>query len=342
MFIKMEKKNYWRSEKISNYLRTWIFSKEELLNIVTVPNNSSYILVLPLLTFVNSGKRVLYITEEKDIDIILNIKKESDFKDYSHIKDTKNIQQKKLLVCNAKTALQLEKRFDLIIFDDVRKTSKLYKKSIHYIIEKNLKENGKVIACSIEPIFTGKRSILIPLYKNGMPIIEPRIITTKVDLNYDIPYMIYEYLTWTIELDKKVLIYVPDNYRLKNVYSCFQNNYKHISKNIFYYSKRNKDTKILSNFQYLKRAIIITDDFNEETYDIRQDKDTNIMVFFADDNIYNYKNLIYFCGEMVFERKGAMKEIIFVCNEITSEIDKIKQITRKFNKEAWEMGLLSI
>lgn len=45
---------------------------------------------------------------------------------------------------------------------------------------------------------------------------------------------------------------------------------------------------------------------------------------------------------MAFKREGSMKEVIFVCNEETNEIDKTKQITREFNKEAWEMGLLSI
>ncbi|AVP55535.1 hypothetical protein K144313037_01560 [Clostridium tetani] len=343
MFIKMEKKNHWRLEKISNYLKTWIFSKEKLLNIVTVPSNSSSILVETILTFANNDRKVLYITEEEeDIDIILNIKKVSDFKEYSHIKDTKSLQEKKLLVCNAKIALQLEEKFDLVIFDDINKTSELPKKLIKQIIERSLKVNGKGIAYSIEPIFINKRDIVLPLYKNSMPVIEPRIITTKVDLNQDIPYMIYEYLRWTIELNKKVLIYVPDSYRLKNVYNYFENNYKNISKNIFYYSKKDGNIKILSNFQYLKKAIIITDDLNGETYNIRQDKNTNIMVFFADDDAYNYKNLIYFCGEMAFKREGSMKEVIFVCNEETNEIDKTKQITREFNKEAWEMGLLSI
>lgn len=343
MFIKMDKKNNWRLEKVSSYLKTWIFSKEKLLNIVTVPNNSSYILVETILTFANNNKKVLYITEEEEnIDIILNIKKISEFKEYSYIKNIKNLQEKKLLVCNTEIALQLEKKFDLVIFDDIRKTSELHRKSIHKIIKSKLKENGKGIAYSIEPIFPNKRDIVLPLYKNSTPIIEPRIITTKVNLNYDIPYMIYDYLKWSIEINKKVLIYVPDTYRLKNVYKYFENNYKNISKNIFYYSKDHENIKALSNFKYLKKAIIITDDFNDKTYNINQDRDTNIMVFFADDDAYNYKNLIYFCGEMVLKKGGSMKEVIFVCNEETKEIDKTKKITREFNKEAWEMGLLSI
>ncbi|MBV1821060.1 hypothetical protein ACIR03_00895 [Clostridium cochlearium] len=343
MFIKMDKKNHWQLEKISNYLKTWIFSKEKLLNIITVPNNSSSILVETILTFVNSNKRVLYITEEdKDIDIILNIKKISNFKDYSYIKNVENLQQKRLLVCNIEVAIQLEEKFDLVIFDEIRKISLLHKKSIKHIVKRNLKENGKGIAYSIEPIFSNKREIVLPLYKNSMPIIEPRIITTKVDLNSDIPYMIYEYLKWTIELDKKVIIYVPDGQRLKNVYNYFENNYKSISKNILYYSKKDNNIKVISNFKHLKKSIIITDDFNEKTHHISQDEDTNIMVFFADDHVYNYKNLIYFCGEMVLRREGAMKEVIFVCNEENRDLDKAKQITRRFNKEAWEMGLLSI
>ena len=66
------------------------------------------------------------------------------------------------------------------------------------------------------------------------------------------------------------------------------------------------------------------------------------MVYFANDPEFNYKKLIYFCGSVGRGEKDWKGEVIFLSNEETEDMEKAKNITRNFNKEAWEMGLLKI
>lgn len=332
-------------ERISNYIENWLhYSSEQFLNVITVPHNSSLIFIKAINSYINKGKKVLYITNEREeyIDILNNMRKYTVSKNYTYLRSNKIELQKNLIISNYKNALNIGDKFDLVIYDDVRSLPVYTQDEIIHIMARSCKERGKYIIFSVESIFKNKREILFPICDNRMPIIEPRIIVTKINLNSDIPYNIYEYLKWTIEYEKKAIIYVPDKDKLSNVFRYLSVYFKDINRNLFYFFKGSEDLKTIFNFMKMKRGIIITDDFKEKTYIITEDRKTNEIVFFADDYAFNYKKLVYFCGESALIKKNIMREVIFLGNEETEHMDKAKNIIRNFNKEAWEKGLISI
>ncbi|MDU5011609.1 MAG: competence protein ComF, partial [Clostridium botulinum] len=61
-----------------------------------------------------------------------------------------------------------------------------------------------------------------------------------------------------------------------------------------------------------------------------------------DKNKFNYKELIYLCGTVGRGEYDFKGEIIFLANTETVHMEKAKNIIRGFNKEAWELGFLTI
>jgi late competence protein required for DNA uptake (superfamily II DNA/RNA helicase) len=70
-------------------------------------------------------------------------------------------------------------------------------------------------------------------------------------------------------------------------------------------------------------------------------ENTNIMVFFADNNCFNYKKLIYISGKVGRKEKNNLGEVIFLAKEENLDIEKSKNIIRNFNKEAWEKNFFA-
>lgn len=300
-------------ERISKYIANWLYSNEQFLNVITVPHNSSLIFMRGIADYLDKGKKVLYITNEDEscIDLLTNIKKNTYIRDYSYLR-TYNVElEKSLIVCNFKNAIKINKKFDLVIYDDIRSLPMYNKYEIIDIMAKNCKEKGKFIAYSIESVFKKKREIVLPVLGTKTPIVEPRVITTKIDLNNDIPYTIYDYLRWAMKYEKKIVIYVPDEKKLYRVFKYLNTYCKDLNKNLVYFSKEDKDLKTVFNFLKIKKGIMVTDDFKENIYQLIKDKEINEIVFFANHYMYDYKKLVYFCGEKAWIKKNIMKEVIF-------------------------------
>ena len=328
--------------KISNEIVKWSFSKEMALNVLGVPYNTSSIFFKVIMEYIKCGKNVIYITNENEayIEIIDIIRKNTNFRDYTYIRNNSQIGDNRLVVTNYENAVRIQRKFDLIIYDDIRSLPYYNKHEIICLMKNFSDESSKLIAYGIESIFITKKDFSFPVSNNRMPLVEPRSITTRIDINKDIPYMVYEYLEWSMVMERKVVIYVPDGKKIKNVYSYLSNFKEILSKNIMYFAQGTGDLKILFNFVKLKRGILITDDLDEAGVYLRN---SNIMVYFADDHTFDYKKLVYFCGKVgregVKENRG---EVVFLAREETYNMEIAKNITRSINKEAWEMGLLNI
>lgn len=328
-------------DKISNNILKWSVSNERFLNVISVPYNSSEIFIKAILYYVERGKKVIYITNENydDINIVDEIKKRTNFRDYTHIKSPQISTNARLKVCNFSNAIKLEEKFDLVIYDDIRSFPSYSKYEILNLLSKMSNENTKLIVYSIESVLNNKREIFLPVKDNRIPIMEPRIILTRIDINKDIPFVIYDYLRWSINSDRKVIICVPDESKLENVYFYISNYCLNISKSIVCFIKDKTDKKSIANFQKIKRAVIITNDFEKIFSDFIN---IDVMVYFADDLKFDYKKLAYFCGSVGRSERDSKGEVIFLANEESEDMEKAKNITRNFNKEAWEMGLLRI
>jgi late competence protein required for DNA uptake (superfamily II DNA/RNA helicase) len=341
MFLFKTKSLSEEKDKISRNILRWSDGNERFLNVISTPYNSSEIFVKAILHYAERGKKVAYITNEnyEEVNILDIIRKRTGFRNYTHMKTSKINTNARLKVCSFSNAIELEEKFDLIIYDDIRSFPVYTKHEILDLMSKMSNENTKIIIYSIESIFRNKREIILPVKDNRIPIIEPRTILTRIDINRDIPFVVYDYLKWSINSDRKVIICVPDEEKLKNVYQYINNYCRNISKTVVCLGEDKMDGRTISNFRKIKQTVIITNDFKRNFSNL---VNIDVMVYFADDLEFDYKKLTYFCGSVGRSEKDLKGEVIFLANEETNDMEKAKDITRNFNKEAWEMGLLKI
>ena len=330
-----------REKKISETILNWSKGKESYLNVIAPPYNTSIIFFQVVSDYVKLGKRVLYITdeEERHIEVLKSFKKGAFFKDFTYLKNNVDSLSSLLVFCSSIKAIQLNDKFDLVIYDDIRSYPEYSKYKIIDILNNCAKENGKLIAYSVEAIFPKRKEITMHIRDNRIPIVEPRVITTRLDINKEMPNAIYEYIKWSIDIDRKVVISVPDNIKLLNITSYIYKCCQQLTTNIFYYSSIEKNRSAIDGFHKYKSSLIVTDDFDRI---LRKDENINIIVGFADDATFNYKKLVYLCGRTGKGELGDRGEVILLAKDETKDIEKAKKLTRNFNKEAWEKGLLSI
>lgn len=332
----MEKK-----KKVNDMILKWSNENKNFLNIISIPYNSTYIFIDIIKKYLKEDKKILYITEEdpSKVNIILNIKKYTNIKTYTYIKNVENNSCANLNICNFKMAYNLRKNFDLIIYDDISSFSFRNRYEILDILSELANKNSKVIVYSVEEILKNCETILIPIKSNRVPIIEPRTILTRLDINKNIPFVIYDYLKWSIDVGRKVIIFVPDEMKVKAVYIYIKNYCKHFLKDIICFVDNKSDKKLIDKFLNLSNAILITNCLKNLNHDI---KNSDIMVYFADHPNFSYKEFVYLCGSVVRGEKDLKGEVIFLANCETEDMEKAKYITRNFNKEAWDMGLLKV
>lgn len=328
-------------KKTSSKILNWGLGKKNFLNIITPSYNTSLIFIEVMMQFVAEGKNVLYLTGEAEDNIqsIVYFQKHTKFKDYIYLKNGEVTSNSHLNFCSYSNAVTVHKKYDLVIYDDIRSYPIYSRYEILDIVNKCCSESGKIIAYSISRIFNKSEEIVLPIRDDKMPIAEPRIITTRIDINKDIPFVVYEYIKWSVSIGKRVIISVPDDRKVFSVTSYIYKYFKSITHNIFFYSTNDKSEKSINEFNKYKGSILVTDDFDTACY---RDDSKNIIVFFADDSNYGYKKLVYFCGRT---GKGDMVnrgEVIYLAREENKQIDRAKNITRAFNKMAWEKGLLSL
>lgn len=328
-------------QKISESIFNWSNGREKVVNVINPPYTSPDIFLKVILSYVQSGKKILYITEEREnnIQIINFIKKYSNFREYSYIRNSFGSVNALLNICNYKNAIRINEKYDLVIYDDCSCFSEYNNYEIMDLAIKCVKKEGKIICSSIEGIFKNQRDIIIPTRGNKRPLAEPRYVITRIDLDKEIPYLFYDYLNFSIENDRKVVVYVSNSEKVHSVFSYLSNFRTSLSKNIMYYINNESDEKILYNFALIKRAILVTNDYKDRFVSLN---DTDIVVYSSDDLFFNYKKLVYFCGKAGRSDKLRNSEVIFLANSENDNMDKAKSVIRHFNKEAWEMGLLDL
>lgn len=329
-------------ERTGQEILNWIYGKERILNISSVPYNSSVIFLQVILRFITEGKKVLYITEEseRNINLIESIKKYTTFRDYSYLRKNNAASNtvSHLHLSNYEGAIKINQNYALVIYDDISNFPRYSKYEILELLAAYYRNGSRIICRSIEPIFQKAKTMDIPIKDCRTPIAEPRIITTRIDVNKDIPYVAYEYLQWSIKSDRKIIIYVPDSDKAENVYNYLINLKDNLHNNIMYF-KGKDDLKLLQNFIKNKKGIIIMECMNGYDIDF---KDADIMVYFADDRVFDYKKLIYYCGKVGRESGKGSGEVVFLARENTKDMELAKDIARSFNRQAWESGLLNL
>ncbi len=329
-------------DDISKEILSCSLNGKKRIDVISVFYNSSDLLLQTITAYANKRKNILYITNEdqRSIDIIYFINKYSNLGGYVYFPEANYSSVNEYLhICSHENALKLQEKFDLVIYNDVRSFPKYTKQQIKRILLKVCKLDGVAISYSVENVFCEGTTIMLPLKDSKIPIIEPRIITTRINLSVDIPLVVYEYLNWSIISNRKVIIFTPDEEKAIAVFEYLSNFKEKLSENIFLFISKKSHADILVKFMNKDKGIIVTNDFEESHLEFHA---VDVMVYFADNEKFNHKQLLYLSSKVGRYENIQRGEAIFLANVETAQMDKAKSIARKFNEKAWEKGLLNI
>lgn len=332
------RKNKRHSPTIEDSIIKQISKGVEKLNIISPLNNSEFIFQRVFDYALKKDKNILYIlSSEEGID---KLKSDIGKDNLNYLGDINSKKGKgKINLCTYNMALYLNETYDLVIYDEVNSRPHNNQTVIIKVMEKLCNSYGTMIAYSFEKIFE-KENVLFTFGKEiNSPIVEPRIIQTRVNLEEELSLNVYEYLVWSIKMNKKVIIYVPCEEKVDKVYDYLEVIKDRLIENI--YKKKNSEDsrKQISKFIVSAIGIIVTNDFNETFEGVHS---TNIMLFFADDRTLTYKDLVYISSKINRFSQNQREEILFVCNEETENMNKCKDALRELNKEAWSQGVLRL
>lgn len=333
-------------EKIINYkefndcltrINKWYLKKSKILNIVTSPYNSTLIYSSIIIEVIRKGGNVLYIWENNSSnnELIKDIKLKNSNITYSYIE--KGESKSNIVFSSFKNMIDIRGKYDLCIIDDISNFSLMNNDELIELIEAMYIYSNRIIIYSIERIVSMGEKIEICSLISNKPHIEPRILNTRIKLEEDIPYSLYDYLLWFRDTKRKVIIYTPTEEKAKNVYKQYTDKLK-ISGAKFILLLRNDSLKELESSLKTKEKslFLITSHFGEY---LKRLQDVSVVVLFADNVYYSYKKLIYLCGK-VGENDKNPGEILLVSREISNDMEEAKNFSRGLNKKIWEKGLL--
>ena len=321
-------------------INKWYNKQSKVLNIITNPYNTTSIFLNIIKLLIKEKKRVLYVWngEKCNSEILNELKKDNlDFK-YSCSKEKDGSES--LVFINIKNVNSVKDYYDLCIVDDISSYSTVSKEEIRCGIEWLYIYSKRIISYSVERVINMGSSFDVSDLIRKHVFVEPRIITTRVKLDEDIPYTLYDYLMWFKNNKRKVIIYAPTEEKVNKVYNYYTNEIRIKDVNVI--KLLNGDsTKEIDNeyFNKNKTTFIITNFIRE--YSLGNDG-IDIVTLFADENFYNCKKILYFCADVGKNSKNKnVGEVLLVAKDISTNMDLAKDITRRYNKNIWEKGLLN-
>lgn len=317
-------------KSIEDKILASFMKKVHKINVISPLNNRASIFNKTVDYAVKEKKKILYIInkDKETIDVSKEI--------VNYLDDpSDDVKLGKINMCTHNTAIYLEEKFDLIIYDEINSRPMYTKESIGKVMNQRCCSYGTMISYSIEAVFRGGVTIYNLKEDLNSPIVEPRFISTRIKLEDGIPNGVYDYLKWSINSNNKVIIYVPHKEQVDKIYKGLKDIKENLTSNIYRVKSDEPKRKRFIRFLLAEEGILITDDFNEEHIGL---KPVNIMVFFADSEIFTYKDLVYISSRVNRVLKNTKEEVIFVCNSETDNMDRCRSILRELNKKAWEQG----
>ena len=318
----------------------WYNKQSKILSIVTNPYNTSLIFLNIIKSLIKEKNKILYVWngEGYNRELIESLKKDGLSFKYSYMEE-KEVNDN-LVFVNFKNIRNIKGCYDLCIIDDISKYSTFSKEEIREYIEYLYIYSKRIISYSIEKIINMGTSFNISDLIRRKVFIEPRIITTRVKLDEDMPYTLYDYLMWFKSNNRKVIIYAPNEEKINKIFNYYTNELKIKDIKIIKFLKNNtvKDIEYIYKIKN-KSVFIITNNIREYS---KGESGIDIVVLFADESFYNYKKIIYFCADVGKNIKNKnIGEVLLVGKDISEDMDLAKDMTRGYNKNIWERGLLS-
>lgn len=323
--------NYKELSNAFKKINKWYSKKTKVLSIKTRPFNTIDIFSNIINKVLCESGTVLYVfcsEEEKYIE-----EKKQELYEFIEGEMYNSNLEKRLKCTFIGNIKNINYSYDLVVFDDISLFSKASNEDIREAIENVYWKSEKIIVYSSEFIFPIGEKIEVPYIISSDPIVEPRLMNTRIRLEENIPLSLFEYFKWFRENKKVVLIVVPTEEKLNKVYNHYYGILKELNIRVVRYSK-NQDFKFIKDVMdgYSNSLFIITNCCGQY---INYISNLNIILLFADDLYYSYKKIVYMCGA-VNSYNSIPSEVIMVSREVSEEMDKAKSITREFNKRLWE------
>lgn len=328
--------NYKELSNVFKKISKWDSKKTKVLSIKTRPFNTIAVFSNIINKTICKNKNILYIfcNREKKyasekikelnnfVDGIIESEKLKDNFKYIFIEEISEVTE----------------FYDLVIFDDISLFSKVSNEYIREAVEEIYWNCNKIIIYASDHIFPIGEKLEINYMMKKYPIIEPRLMNTRIKLEENIPLSLFEYFKWFKENKRIVLIVVPSEEKLNKVYNHYCSTLKSLEIRVVRYNK-NQDFKFVSDIiqGYSNTLFIITNSCGQY---IRNIPNLNVIMLFADDIYYSYKKILYICGAVNISQ-DIQCEAIMVSREVSEEMDKAKVITRMFNKSLWEKQYLN-
>lgn len=317
----------------------WYKKNIKFLTIITVPFNTSCVFSNIISKISQSNGKVLYVWgkngEKKEL--INTIREFNSEITHSYIE--KKASSSSLTFANYNNLGKITGQYDLVIFDDITYFSNLSSLNIRDILDSCSNLGERILIYNIEKTTLVGEKFELAAYNYKKPFVEPRVLTTRIDLNSDIPFTLYDYLKWFRENKHKVAICVPNREKLDIVYNYFVNKLKLLDVRIIKAS-RNDEIKISEKVSKFKdKSIFIITNKIEELLEYCYVDDS--VILFSDNERYNYKKLLYICGQ-IRNINPQLPEVLLVSNEVSEDMEKAKNMAREFNKKVWEKRLIEL
>lgn len=234
---------------------------------------------------------------------------------------------------NFNNIFNIKKNFNLIIYDDVslysNKSSIECNEDLMYL--KRLSK--KIVICSVDKVFNNIKHIEILNNQRKTHFLEPRLITTRVNLETSMPYTLYDYIEWFIREKRILVVYVPNKFNLNKIYEYYTEDLNLENKvKIVKEDKKNSFLNIVNESRFKKEGIIFITDSLHEYFDSIPECDMVIYSFEKD--IVDYKKIIFACGALCKD-KCTGREVILLSNEEGDNIETARRLARGFNKTLW-------
>lgn len=234
---------------------------------------------------------------------------------------------------NFNNLFNIKKNFNLIIYDDVslysNKSSIECNEDLMYL--KRLSK--KIVICSVDKVFNNIKHIEILNNQRKEHFLEPRLITTRVNLETSMPYTLYDYIEWFIREKRILVVYVPNKFNLNKIYEYYTEDLNLENKvKIVKEDKKNSFLKIVNESRFKKEGVIFITDSLHEYFDSIPECDMVIYSFEKD--IVDYKKIIFACGALC-KNKCTGREVILLSNEEGDNIETARRLARGFNKTLW-------
>ncbi|HAT4253732.1 TPA: hypothetical protein I9065_000074 [Clostridium perfringens] len=234
---------------------------------------------------------------------------------------------------NFNNLFNIKKNFDLIIYDDVslysNKSSIECNEDLMYL--KRLSK--KIVICSVDKVFNNIKHIEILNNQRKTHFLEPRLITTRVNLENSMPYTLYDYIEWFIREKRILVVYVPNKFNLNKIYEYYTEDLNLENKvKIVKEDKKNSFLKIVNESRFKKEGIIFITDSLHEYFDSIPECD--MVIYSFEKYIVDYKKIIFACGALCKD-KCTGREVILLSNEEGDNIETARRLARGFNKTLW-------